>query len=259
MQIESESNKTLEEEVRLALMSLTSTYKDSKKGARLLSKKMGISEKTLSRLITNSCKPNYQTIFKLFRVYFNEYNDARVLNLVPEVVREYLASRNPQDLTLNQNYNLDSDILLQNNSVLAEIYIIASTGPIHLDEIEYRFGQNGVELVNKMLDKKLLAEIQKDLFTVGKNQPIFDGKTIVAVGNTMIHSQAKPENGESLGNNFIGFYAEGLSESAYQKWVAIDRRAFQEKYELTRDQNNLGSRRAFTFMISETINTKELQ
>lgn len=261
MHIESIENKgqvkacilSLESEIENALNSLVSNYKDSKKGLRLLSKKMGISEKTLIRLLNQTGKPNYQTVFKIFRVYFNEYNDARVLTLVPEVVREYLIKRNPQELSNNQNYNLDSDILLQNNSVIAEIYIIASTGPVRLEDIEYRFGRNGLDLLEKMLEKKLLTEIHKDVFIIGKNQPIFDGKTIVSVGTSLISSHAKPDNGESLGNNFISFYSEGLSESAYQEWIAIDRKAFEAKFELTRKQKNLGNKRAFTFMISETI------
>ncbi len=244
---------SLEDEIQFTLNSLVTSYRDSKKGLRVLSKKMGIGEKTLIRLINQTGKPNYQTVFKIYRVFFNEYNDSRVLNLVPAPVREYLIKRNPQELSSNQNYNLDSDIILQNNSVVAEIYIIASTGPVHLDDIEYRFGQNGIELVSSMLEKKLLNEIHKDVFTIGKNQPLFDGHTIVSVGKTLITSQAKPENGESLGNNFISFYAEGLDELTYNQWLAIDRRAFQEKYELTRDQKNLGKRRAFTFMITETI------
>ena len=253
------NNLSLEGEIQFALNSLVSTYKDSKKGLRLLSKKMGIGDKTLIRLINQTGRANYQTVFKIFRVYFNEYNDARVLSLVPATVREYLIKRNPQELSTNQNYNLDSDILLQNNSVIAEIYIIASTGPVHLEDIEYRFGRNGIDLVSKMLDKKLLHEMHKDVFTIGKNQPIFDGSTIVSVGSALISSQAKPENGESLGNNFIAFYAEGLSESAYKEWIAIDRRAFQEKYELTRNQENIGKKRAFTFMISETIQMQDSQ
>ena len=252
-------NLSLEDEIQIALKSLVSEYKDAKKGMRALSRKMGIGEKTLSRLMNQTGKPNYQTVFKIFRVYFNEFNDARVMELVPTRVKEYLLKRNPQELSKNQNYNLDSDFLLQHNSVIAEIYIIASTGTVELEEIEYRFGRNGLELVNKMLEKKLLKEVHKNVYSIGQNQPIFDGQTIISTGLALISSHAKPVEGESLGNNFLAFYAEGLNENAYQEWLAIDRKAFQQKYELTRNKDNLGKRRAFTFMISETINLENLQ
>ncbi|MBC7537666.1 MAG: helix-turn-helix transcriptional regulator [Bacteriovorax sp.] len=256
--VEAKIKIPLEGEILFAINKLISTFIDKKKGLRILSKQMGVSEKTLTRIINQTSKPNYQTIFKIYRVYFNEYNDAKVLKLVPTIVKDFLLKRNPQELLTNQNYNLDSDILLQSNSVIAEIYIIASTGPVTLDEILYRFGVNGVELVSKMIEKKLLSEIHKNVFILGKNQPTFDGNTIVSVGQSLISSHAKPSSGESLGNNFISFYAEGLSESAYNEWLAIDRKAFEQKYELTRNSKNLGSIRAFTFMISETIQTKEL-
>lgn len=246
-------------EVANAIKTLLSQYKDPKKGLRILSGKMDIHEKTLNRILNGENRPGYQTVFKIYRVFFNEYNDAKVLELVPEIVRQFLLKNNAQILSAEKTYSTIADIELQKNPIVAEIYIIAATGPISLDEIEFRFGNYGIELLNKMVEKNLLQETHKNIYVTGNNHPVFSGDTIVSVGSAMIASHAKPALADVLNKNFISFYAEGLSEETYQQWLAIDQRAYKEKFELTRDPKNLGSVRAFTFMISEKIELNNLQ
>ncbi len=253
-----EDESSLSAHIKHALETMLANYQDSKKGIRILSKKMGIHDKTLQRILNQKNKPNYQTIFKIYRVYFNEFNDAKILNLVPSEVKEYLVKNNAQELKEEKNYTSDADRELQRNPITAEIYIIAATGPLYTEHIQDRFGKYGVELLEKMVRSGLLNEVHKDVYVLGPNQPNFNGDTIVSVGSTMINNHAKPDNGEELDKNFISFFAEGLSEEAYLKWLSIDQEAFKKKFELSRDPKNLGKIRAFTFMISETIQLKEL-
>lgn len=251
--------RTLHSEVIEAILFLLKQYKDQKKGLRILSNKMGIHEKTLNRILNGENKPGYQTIFKIYRVYFNEYNDAKVLELVPEVIRQFLLKNNAQVFSPEKNYSTIADMELQKNPIVSELYIIAATGSVSRDEIEFRFGNYGIELLNRMLEKNLLQETHKDIFVTGLNHPVFTGDTIVAVGSAMVAGHAKPSNGEELDKNFISFFAEGLSPEGYQQWLAIDQDAYKKKYELTRESKNLGSVRAFTFMISEKIELNNLQ
>ena len=241
-----------------ALNSLLSQFKDRKKGIRILAKKMGIHEKTLNRILNNENKPGYQTVFKIFRIFFNEYNDRKILELVPDVVRQYLIKNNAQELSEEKNYSTLADLELQKNPIASEIYIIAATGPVSYDDIAIRFGQYGLEILKKMLTSNLLQEVHKDIFVKGVNHPTFSGETIIAVGSTMIASHAKIASGEELDKNFISFYAEGLSEESYKEWLAIDQMAHQKKFELTRNPQNLGPVRAFTFMITEKIELNKL-
>jgi hypothetical protein len=250
---------SLEGEISNAIESMLGQFKDRKKGLRILSTKMGIHEKTLNRILNKENKPGYQTVFKIYRVFFNEYNDAKILNLVSENVRDFLQKSNSQELTGDKNYTTNADLELQKNPIISELYIIAATGPITHDQVEYRFGKYGIELLVKMLEKGLLHEAQKNVYIIGNNHPVFSGETIVSIGSAMIAGHAKPSSGEEMGNNFISFYAEGLSPEAYNEWLAIDQKANQKKFELSRDPKNLGSVRAFTFMITENIELKNLQ
>ena len=249
---------SLEGEIILAFESLLSQYKDRKKGIRILSKKMGIHEKTVIRLLNNENRPGYQTVFKIYRVFFNEFNDAKVLELVPEVVREYLIKSNSQEIIANKDYSPLADLELQKNPIVAELYVIAATGPVALDDIEYRFGKYGIELLYKMIEKGLLSEVHKNVFIIGDFHPVFSGETIISVGSTLINNHAKPAAGEEVMNNYIAFYAEGLNEKAYEQWITIDEEAYSKKLEIARDNNNLGEFRAFTFMVTEKIELTKL-
>lgn len=253
------TNATLENEIVLAIESLLEQYNDKKKGLRILSKKMGIHEKTLTRILNFENKPGYQTVFKIYRVFYNEFNDAKVLDLVPGIVKEFLIKSNSQELSLEKKYSTIADIELQKNPIVAELYIIAATGPIQFDQILNRFGSYGVEILTKMIDKGLLHEAHKNTFILGEVHPVFNGETIVSVGSVMIANHAKPYKGDELDKNFISFFAEGLTESAFQQWLLIDQEAHKKKIELSRDPKNLGSERAFTFMISEKIELNGVQ
>jgi hypothetical protein len=247
------SSKSLEQEIVSVIESLLIPFKDRKKGFRILSKKMGVHEKTLVRLLNLENKPGYQTVFKIYRVYFNEFNDVKLLTLVPKVVARFLEKSNSQVLESNKIYSNVADIELQKNPIVAELYILAATGPLHFSDVETRFGTYGIELLEKMLSKELLHQVHKDIFVTGMNHPVFNGETIVSVGSVMIAAHAKPGAADILDQNFISFFAEGLSNDAYQKWLQIDQEAYRKKFELCRNPANLGSTRAFTFMISEKI------
>lgn len=243
----------LQELVHAHLKELLQQFKDPKKGQRILSKKMGIHEKTLNRILEKENKPSYQTLYRFYRVYFDEYNDSELLKKVPALVREYLIKSNAQTVSSTDVLSVQTDKILLKNPVMLEIFLLVATGAITKDVIHDKFGQYGLNLVEKMCEEKILKEIHKDVYILGSNKPNFEEDLVVKAGLTLTEAYAKTIVGEELDHNFISFFAEGLSEEAYKEWLYIDQEAFRKKVELTRDAKNLGKVRAFTFVVTETM------
>jgi len=247
----------LQAEIVKAISTLLCQYKDPKKGLRILAKKMGIHEKTLNRILQGENRPGYQTVYKIFRVVFNVYNDAQVLQMAPASVRQFLEKATVQVLSPEKNYTPLADLELQRNPIGTEIFVLAGTGPIRLEQIQERFGAYGLEILGKLKSKGLLEERQKGLFVTGRNHPVFDGEMILAAGSVMTASHAKPQMTDERKQNFVSFYAEGLTTQAYQAWIRADEEAYQKKLAIAREPTNLGSVRVFTFMVTEQIRLSE--
>ena len=143
-------------QVCLALNQLLSNYKDKKIGLRLLAKKIGIHEKTVLRLLKLENEPGYKTVIKVFRVFYNEYDDEKLLCLLPDIIRDYIVQSSPQKITATNVYPSNADLEIQKNPVMAEIYALVGTGPIHEDEILCRFGQYGSEVLRRMAEMQMI-------------------------------------------------------------------------------------------------------
>lgn len=251
--------RTVSEHAQDVLAKLLAQYKDPKIGQRILAKKMGIHEKTFSRLMNFENKPTAQTVLKIFKVYFNEYDDKTVLKLVPPDLADYFK----QNLVLDYdkapqaNFSEKVDLEIQNNPIFAEIYILAGTNPIHRDEIQLRYGIYGLDLISKMLAQNILKELHPSVYALGENQASFVDETILKTGLLLSTNFAKVLKGQELDNNFISFFAEGLSSIGFKKWLKIDQEAFRAKVELSKVPENLGTIRAFSFQVIDTLELKE--
>ncbi len=256
--IEKLNSVSVEQHVQLVLSEMLSDSKNHKNARRILSKKMGIHEKTFLRLLHFENKPSAPTVLKIYKTYYNKFNDADVLDLVPKEVSEFLKENlvlsysEPAQATYSES--VDDDI--QNNPVFAEIYVLAATGPIGLDEIQYRYGLFGTETLKQMLKRDILKELRANYFVLGGNQASFANLTVLKTGLLLAKNYGDAHSGQVLDNNFISFFAEGLSNEGYQKWIKIDQEAFQKKVELSKKPENLGSIRAFCFQVVEKMNVK---
>lgn len=231
-----------------------SQFNDPKKGIRLISRKTNLHEKTLSRILAKETKPSYQTIFKIYKYILQIDNDNDLLNRVDPALKKHLVKSIPQVIEDNQEYTNEVDKLLIQNTIWGEIYLLASTGNISLDEIKERTGLLGLKAVLEMLELNILTETQLKRFTLGGRRASFIPETIIKLGAHLISNYSKTSNGDEKNRNFQGLYVEGLDRETYMKWLEIDIEAFYKKVELANNIKNHGDYRAFTYMTTDLMN-----
>jgi hypothetical protein len=226
---------------------------DPRRRLKFMAKRTLIHEKTLQRLVNRENKPTYITVFKIYRFLLNELDDQRLLELVPAEVATFLKNANPQSFEKNVTYTQDLESELRSNPVMAEIVVLCATGPVKVSYIKSRFGEYGVKIVETLVARNVLQMVTQQEVCSGKVQVNMSPETLIAIGIQMVQSHAKPEKGYATGENFLGFYAEGLSDAALQKWLAIDAEAFRKKVEVAKLQESRGDLRVFTFMATDNV------
>jgi len=230
-----------------------SQYRDPKKGIKILASQMGIHEKTLKRLIECQNKPGYQTLLKIYRVLFNTQQDNDVLEKSPEIVKQFLMGHNPKPFESQVTYSLDVEMEINRDPVFAEIYLMAATGGVTREYVMFQFGQYGDRLLQKMLDQKVLIPQDKYRHVLGPQQATLGPDTLKHLGQLCVEHYLKPENGDLSGENFHAFFAENLSEDAYNEWIQIDEEAIKKKLQVVNRPGSQGDIRVFTFTATDTI------
>ncbi len=256
MNIDQHQPLNLTDQVAADLSAKIAEYKSVKIGIRLLSAKMEVSERTLYRLLGKENKPTYQTLYKLYRTIFKTNNDSLLLELVPSIVREEICKVNPNKEVSTVSYQRNIEAEIYYDKTFAEIYFLAACSPVTNELIQYRYGMSGMITLERMIEMKALKRLNNGQYTVGENQANFSAKTLKRIGLSLIEKYSKPQNAEEFGNNLIAFYAEGLSEEAYDQWLKIDEKAFKEKVELANRDGAKGLKRAFTFAVTDTLQEK---
>lgn len=245
---------SLSEQVALDLSKKLEEFSDGSKGLTLLSRNMKIHKRTLKRLLNLENTPTYYTLHKIYRYLHGAESDTSLLEKVPCIVRESLLKGNPQESSDEFVYSVDVEKLISSNPICSEIYILCATAPITEEFILFRFGQYGVESLNKMLSLNIIAHsVPKGTFVLGTQRTNFSPEMIKKIGLNLTDKYHKCENAHNRGENHMGFFAEGLSPSAYNEWLKIDEEAFQKKVELSKNKGAKGSIRAFTFMSTDTL------
>lgn len=250
-----EAKKSLElrDQVSKDLNAKLSEFNDPKKGIKVMAMLMGIHEKTLKRLIDCENKPGHQTLLKIYRVLCNSQNDSELFHKVPNVVKEFIIKSSPRTFNETTVYQIDIDDELKRDPIFCEIYFLLGTGGVSKEYIAFNYGAYGERVIQKMLQQKVAAPLRKDFYVLGVNQAPFDGETLSQVGQHLIKRFHKPDNGDELGKNYFSLYAQGLNEEAYQQWLEIDKKAFQDKIALAKDKTNHGNIRAYTIGVTDTL------
>lgn len=222
---------------------------DSRKRLKHMAKRTDIHEKTLLRLSRRENRPSYITIFKIYRHLLDEDDDGKLLSRVPPQVAEYLKRANSQTISENKSYSADLEIEMRSNPVLAELMVLCATGPLKLAYVKARFGDYGLQVLENGLKRNLFQAVSNGEICRGSEQVNMSPETVAQISIQMMRSHLKPENAYVTGENFLGFYAAGLNDEAYQKWLAIDAEAFQKKTELAKQKESRGNIRAFTAQV----------
>lgn len=228
------------------------TFKDPKKGMRMLASQMGIHQKTFRRLVRKENTPGYLTLYKIYRVLFNTNNDAEVLEMVHPVIAEEIKKLNPKKLNSEINYLTDVEELLLGNPVACEIYMLAGVQPIDKEVIAYRYGTYGIDTLNQMIKDKVLQILESGKIALGINRTNFSSNLIKTAGLNMVSRYSNIDNDER-GINYLAIYGTSLSEQAYNDWLKIDEEAYYKKVELSKKSENSGPIRAFTFIATDTM------
>lgn len=230
-----------------------SESEDPRRRLKFMAKRTLIHEKTLQRLVNRENKPTYITVFKIYRFLLNEQDDQRLLELVPEEVATFLKNANPQSFEKHATYTQDLEAELRGNPVMAELVVLCATGPVKIAYIKSRFGDYGMKIVETLVQRNVLQMVTQQEVCSGTVQVNMSPETLVTIGVQMVQSHLKPEKGYETGENFLGFYAEGLSDAALQKWLEIDAEAFRKKVAVAKLQESRGDLRVFTFMATDSV------
>jgi hypothetical protein len=226
---------------------------DPRRRLKFMAKKTLIHEKTLQRLVNRENKPAYITVFKIYRFLLNEQDDRRLLDLVPEEIAHFLKNANPQTFEKHATYTQSIEAELRGNPVMAELVVLCATGPVKTAYIKSRFGEYGMKLVETLVQRNVLQMVTQQEVCSGTVQVNMSPETLVIIGVQMVQSHSKPEKSYETGENFLGFYADGLSDAALQKWLAIDAEALRKKVEVAKLQESRGDLRVFTFMATDSV------
>jgi len=250
---EVDSNMQLRLQVSKDLQEKVDEYSDSKKGIKALAILMGIHEKTLKRLISCENRPGYQTLFKIYRTIYHTNNDTQIIALAPTIVKEFLLKTHPKGMSETIQYTLDIERELKKDPVFSEIYLLCGTGGTTREYVAFNFGRYGERVFEKMIDQEVIAPVDKFHYELGKNQAPLSVETLLSMGIQLTERYFKSSNTDNMGDNYISFFAEGINAETYQKWLEIDKEAFQKKIALANQIENKGDIKTFTFGVTETM------
>lgn len=267
MYLESHMNKELNRETISELSKLKQVvaedlekklkeYSNRKVGIRLLAQKMDLNSRTLNRLLEKENRPTYQTLLKIYHTVFQTNSFPTLEQSAPELVIKEIRKHCPniKDQVSPHFPKIENELLYDRN--FCELYILAGCGPVSKEFIQYRFGMVGLETLEKMIELQALKVTKDNQYIIGPNEPRFNAELIKRVGLSISEKYSSPMNGEIAGSNFSAFFAEGLTQEAYDEWLKIDERAFKDKVKLTKQENKKGSLKVFTYMVTDTLTNK---
>jgi hypothetical protein len=243
----------LRKQVAKDLKQRLETFRDPKKGIKILASHMGIHEKTLKRLLDSQNKPGYQTVFKIYRVLYDTQHDAEILKRAPEVVCDFLEKAIPKSFDRKISYSLDVDRELTHNPIFSEVYFLAGTGGISAEYVGFHYGHYGQQLFQKMVSQKVLTPLNKSTFVLGPHQASMTPESIKRVGLHLTERFSKPEISDLTGENYQALYAEGLNEEGYNQWLKIELESYEKKQQIAGNPDYQGNIKAFTFVTIDKL------
>jgi hypothetical protein len=246
-------DESLKEQVSLDLRSKYNEYSNNKIALNHMSRQMGIHEKTLKRLIAKQNRPGHQTLLKIYRCLLQTNNDNDVLENSPRIVREKIKENYTPNHFTQTVYTQDLTQEFVSDKCMMEIYIQVGSGGVSLECIQFKFGEYGVNCLKKLLAHKAIVLDSKGLYQPGEVQMSFNSEQIKQVGLHLSTRYTKPQKTDELGQNFLGFYCEGLNETGYREWIKIDEQAYAAKKKLAAQESNRGDIKAFCYTTTDTM------
>ena len=231
-----------------------SKYKSQNFGMRHLSQKTNISEKTLQRLIQRQNKASYPTLFRLYNWLTQATTEEELLKKAPQIVSDLLkAEFNAKIKNKKPEKFFNFLELIKERPLMGEIYVLSLSNDLHKNEIQLRFREYGVQILEELVNKDLLRRVNKTTFTASPTGPQFDEELIKTVGLRVLQRFLKPDQAIVTGENFMSFYTQGLNREGLNKWLEIDKKAFYDKLEISNKSQYQGDHRTFSFMAIDSM------
>ncbi|MCO4794007.1 MAG: hypothetical protein KC493_09855 [Bacteriovoracaceae bacterium] len=246
----------VQEQVAIDLAVYLENFSNRSFAIKYLAKESGLNEKTIQRLLKQNNRPTYQTLFKLYSIFYDESEFKKLLNIIPTGISNYLQSYTPCDVVSKVSDNHDFLDTIKKDPLMAELFVLSGTGPLHRQAMAYRYGEYGLELISKLESLSYLKKIDKDIWTISDKAPNLDADSLKFLGEYFVSKFSKPKNGELSLEHIISFYAEGLNEKGKEKWMQIDSQSFYKKMKIAKDSRYQGDIPVFTFTSTDTILTE---
>ncbi|WP_374035553.1 hypothetical protein ACES2I_07555 [Bdellovibrio bacteriovorus] len=249
-----ESSTTIQDQVSQDIGRFLQRHKDPRKGLTQLSAKTRIHTKTLKRLILKEHNPTYQTLYKLYSCLTGSADLGQMLNSAPELIQEKLKRTDPQlKSSPLHKYNVNVEHELIKDPCFSELYVLADTKPFDTKFVRGRFGEYGMEILQKMLQMNVLRVLESGRYALGSNRSTFSAEAIKAVGLRITEKYSKPARTDENYANYMNLFFESINESTYRRWLDIDVQAFQDKMRLLEDPSSRGSLPVFMFNVIDTL------
>lgn len=243
----------LEDQVAIDLANYLENFPNKTFAIRILAKESGLNQKTIRRLLARENRPTYQTLFKLYSIFLDQENYSELLKICPAVVAKKIADYNPAEVTNEESKSLELLNFFKNEPLFAELFVLAGTAPLIRNAIAFRYGEYGIEVLDKLRKEGLIQEIEKDTYSLSRHTPPMDGECLKFLGEYFVRRFSKPSNAQIHNENTINFYAESLNEEGKIAWLRADTEAFYKKVEIAKNPKYRGNIPVFTFNATDTI------
>ncbi len=231
-----------------------SNFKNYSLGQKTLARRAGVHYKTIQRLSRMENAPGHITLLKVYSVLLGETNSQKLISLLPDVIRNSLIKDQAKLLPLGIDYSAEIKREVLNDKVFCEIYFLIDAGNVSKDLIQFKFGEHGLHILERMYSINAIKYAENGQIVLGSARLEFDTQVIKTAGVMISKKYTKPTNSEVLGDNFLALYVESLPESAYQEWLKIDKEAFIKKAEIAKKYRDVDSgKKVFTYMTTDTF------
>jgi transcriptional regulator with XRE-family HTH domain len=231
-----------------------SCFNNPSLGEKSLAKKSGVHNKTIKRLRSLANNPTHGTILKLYSVLLGETNPEKLFALLPDSLRSLLVKDSINILPQNLDHSSEIKREILSDKVFCEIYFLIDAGNVSKELIQFKFGEHGLDILERMYQLNAIRYNNENLIELGKSRLEYSPEVIKHAGQLLSRKYSKTSLCEVKGENFLGLYVDSLPEQAYQEWLKIDKDAFIKKAEIAKNyRDEVGGKKVFTYMTTDSF------
>lgn len=211
-------------------------------GIEDLSKRSGVSTRTLWRLIAeNPKRPYVSTVISLFKVFLGTQSYESVIQNIDPLLKQYVLrnvdTQFDEDSILDAPEAFSRDI--KNDSVFRQILVLVQTRDVTIEEIRDQFGAYGVSLLES-LESYGMVSVRDGLAVKTDKRVEIDFEATYKISCDLINNyySISPTQDSVDTAHFILFGR--LNKSAYDEIIRIDKKAYEEKRKIFAEKSNAG-------------------